>query len=90
MESKIFLIIIAICIILISINLIKYRPNLLANFLLRAAVGTAGLYLLNIIFINKEYNIKVGINGLTVLANGLLGLPGFLMLYALAIYYFFK
>ena len=90
MESKIFLIIIAVCLVLISINLIKYRPNLLANFLLRASVGTTGLYLLNMLLRSKEYNIRVGINGLTILANGLLGLPGFLMLYGLAIYYFFK
>lgn len=82
--------IIIVCIVFIAVALVKRRPDLLIDFGLRAVIGTAGIYLLDLIFKSKGYNINVGINGVTVLANGLLGLPGFILLYGLAIYYSFR
>lgn len=82
--------IIIICIIFIVVCLVKKRPDLLVDFALRACIGTAGIYLMDLIFKSKGYDINVGVNGVTVLANGLLGLPGFIMLYGLAFYYSFK
>ncbi|MDF2538841.1 MAG: putative rane protein [Herbinix sp.] len=81
--------IIVICIIFIGVCLIKRRPDLIVDFLLRSVIGTAGIYLLDLILKSRGYNINVGINGATVLANGLLGLPGFILLYGLAFYYSF-
>lgn len=81
--------IIVICIAFIAVCLIKRRPDLLVDFVLRACMGMAGIYLLDLIFKSRGYDINVGINGITVLANGLLGLPGFILLYGLAIYYSF-
>ena len=81
--------IIVICIVFITVCLVKRRPDLLIDFVLRSCIGIAGIYLLDLIFKSKGYDINVGINGVTVLTNGLLGLPGFILLYGLAIYYSF-
>ena len=87
MESIIFAIIIASCIVFIGICIIRRRPDLILNFALRAFVGTAGIYLLDFVLRLGGYQISVGINAVTVLSNGLLGLPGFILLYGLAFYY---
>jgi inhibitor of the pro-sigma K processing machinery len=57
------------------------------DFMLRACVGTAGIYLLDFALTFSGYQISVGVNAFTVLSNGLLGLPGFILLYGLAFYY---
>lgn len=90
MDSILLLAIIIICMVFIVICAIKRRPDLIVNFILRASLGTAGIYLLDMVLTGKGYDINVGINGLTVMGNGLLGLPGFLLFYSLAIYYWFK
>lgn len=87
MENIILIIIIAICIFFIAISIIKHKPDRIVNFLLRACVGTAGICLLDFLLGLGGYNINVGLNGITILSNGLLGLPGFIMLYGLAYYY---
>jgi hypothetical protein len=63
--------------------------DLVVNFVFRAILGTAGIYVLELILKSMGYAINLGINSATVLVNGILGLPGFLLLYALAIYYIF-
>jgi len=87
MEKIIFGIIIVICVVFIGICVIRRRPDLLVNFALRAFVGTAGICLLDFVLGLGGYQISVGINAFSVLSNGLLGLPGFIMLYGLAFYY---
>ncbi len=87
MNSYIFIAIIIACVIFIGACVIRRRPDLLLDFALRACFGTAGIYLLNFALSIQDYPISVGINGATVLTNGLLGLPGFLLLYGLSLYY---
>ncbi|NLK29056.1 MAG: Pro-sigmaK processing inhibitor BofA [Clostridiales bacterium] len=87
MESTILAGIIVASIIFIAICIIRRRPDIIVNFGLRACIGTAAIYLLDLILRSKGYGINVGINGITFLTNGLLGLPGFLLLYGLAFYY---
>lgn len=89
MDNIIFISIIIICSIFIAVSLIKRRPDRIVNFALRACLGTAGIYLLDFVLRSWGYEINVGVNGFTVLTNGLLGLPGFILLYGLAIYYMF-
>ncbi len=86
-ESIIFIIIIAACVIFIGICILRRRPDMILNFGLRACIGTLGIYLVDLILKSKGYDYSVGINGATILTNGLLGVPGFLMLYGLAVYY---
>ncbi len=87
MDNIILMTIIVGCIIFIGVCLIKKRPAMLIDFLLRAFIGTAGIYLLDLVLRSYGYGFDVGINSISVLTNGLLGLPGFLLLYGLAIYY---
>ncbi|MDF2905086.1 MAG: putative rane protein [Herbinix sp.] len=89
MNSYIFIAIIIACVIFIGVCVIRRRPDLLIDFALRACFGMAGIYLLNLALSIQGYPISVGINGATVLTNGLLGLPGFLLLYGLSLYYSF-
>ena len=87
MESKIFAGIIIACVVFIIICIIRQRPDIIIDFGLRACLGTAGIYLLDLLLSSRGYNISVGINAVSFAANGLLGLPGFLLLYGLAFYY---
>ncbi len=88
-QSIIFIAIIIVCLIYFAICLIRRRPDLILDFGLRACIGTIGIYIVDIILKSKGYDVCVGINGATILANGLLGVPGILMLYGLAVYYTF-
>jgi len=87
MENIILAIIIVACLVFIGICIIRKRSDLVMDFLLRACVGTAGIYLLDFALTISGYQITVGVNAFTVLSNGLLGLPGFILLYGLAFYY---
>ncbi len=87
MESKIFAGIIIACVVFIIVCIIRKRPDIIIDFGLRACLGTAGIYLLDLLLSSRGYSINVGINAVSFAANGLLGLPGFLLLYGLAFYY---
>ncbi|NLL72786.1 MAG: Pro-sigmaK processing inhibitor BofA [Clostridiales bacterium] len=87
MESTILIIIIALCVVFIAISIIRHKPDQIVDFMLRACVGCAGIYLLDFLLGFGGYQISVGVNAVTILSNGLLGLPGFVLLYGLAFYY---
>lgn len=89
MESKIFIVIIVICVGLIVVGLIKHRFDLLVNFGLRIFAGLLGIYLLNTILLNFNLALGVGTNGTNALIIGLLGIPGFLLVYGTATYFHF-
>lgn len=87
MEKLILIIIIIACVAFIGFCIIRKRSDLIMDFLLRAFVGTAGIYLLDFVLRLGGYHISVGVNAFTILSNGILGLPGFILLYGLAFYY---
>jgi inhibitor of the pro-sigma K processing machinery len=89
MESKIFIVIIIICLVLLAIGLIKRRMDLLVNFGLRVFAGLVGIYIVNMLLDGLGLSLGVGTNGLTALTIGSLGIPGFLLVYGVAIYYYF-
>ncbi|WP_313133977.1 pro-sigmaK processing inhibitor BofA family protein [Anaerocolumna sp.] len=89
MESKIFIVIIIICLVLLAIGLIKRRMDLLVNFGLRVFAGLVGIYIVNMLLDGLGLSLGVGTNGLTALTIGGLGIPGFLLVYGVAIYYYF-
>ncbi len=90
MESQIFVTIIVICLGLLLYGLIKHRFDLLVNFGLRVFAGLLGIYLLNALLAGFELSLDVGINGMNALSVGVLGIPGFLLIYGIALYFHFK
>ena len=86
-ENMILIGIIVSCIIFILVCVFRRRPDLIVNFGLRASVGTAAICLLNLALSSQGYGVNVGVNAVSILANGLLGLPGFLLLFGLAVFY---
>lgn len=88
MESKILILIIIICLTLLIISLVKHNFDLIVNFGLRIVAGLLAIYILNTILQIFNVDLGVGINTLTAFVVGTLGLPGFVMLYAIAIYFF--
>jgi len=89
MESQIFVVIIIVCVALILFGLIKHRFDLLVNFGLRIFSGLLGIYLVNSLLLNFHLTLGVGTNAFTALTIGLLGLPGFLLVYGVAALFYF-
>lgn len=89
-ESKVFIVIIIISVVLLLISFIKQRFDLIVNFALRIVGGLLAIYILNIVLKSFSIDMAVGLNGVTALTVGLLGLPGFALLYALSVYFFIK
>ena len=86
-QEIILLIIIIACLIFIGICLVKGKTDYVIDFGIRSIIGMAAIYFLNFLLGLAGSNIVVGINGITVLTSGLLGIPGIIMLYGLALYY---
>lgn len=85
-ESKIFILIIIISVILLIISLIKQRLDLIVNFALRIFAGLLAIYILNTVFQSINIDLAVGINAVTSLIVGVLGIPGIILLYGLILY----
>lgn len=60
--------------------------HIIFNVMLRLVFGALGIYILNSIFAHMDFNIMVGINLETMAVIGLLGAPGFVMLYGIIFY----
>ncbi len=58
------------------------------NIFMRCILGTIAMYFLNSVLEKAGISLGVGINGFTVLASGILGLPGLLALYGIGLYKF--
>ena len=56
------------------------------NFVMRCVLGTIAMYFINTVLTGANINLNVGINALTVLTSGFLGIPGLFMLYGIGIY----
>lgn len=91
MENKILIGIIVTCCLLLVIGILRHRLEVMVNIILRMVMGVLGIYLLNTFLKSQEIVLNVGINEVTILTVGLLGLPGFMLIYGLELYYtFFK
>ena len=59
----------------------KNKSQFLVNFIVRAILGLGVIFFANQLFIHKGIDINVGINAISFVTSGLLGLPGVAMLY---------
>ncbi|MDO4313049.1 MAG: pro-sigmaK processing inhibitor BofA family protein [Eubacteriales bacterium] len=62
------------------------RPGILINFLIRALVGMAIIFFVNEFLASKGMDVSVGMNIVTFLTSGTLGIPGVAMLYGIVFY----
>ena len=53
------------------------------NFIVRAILGVGIIFLANQFLGQKEIAVKVGINAISILTSGFLGLPGVALLYGM-------
>lgn len=58
------------------------------NVILRSIFGVIAMYFINAALADAGISLGVGINGVTVLTSGILGIPGLAALYGLGMYKF--
>ncbi len=90
MEYVFLGIIVAIGIILVVYGVKKKRMDIFVNYTLRMAAGILGIYLVNAILNSFSIPVNVGINTYNMLVIGLLGTPGFLLVYGVFAYFILK
>lgn len=75
--------IIFVCVLVLLIGAFGRKIEWIINFVLRAVMGTIGIYFLNNFLIVRDISVVVGINPMTVLTSGILGFPGLVVLYGI-------
>lgn len=60
--------------------------NAIINFIIRAVVGMALIFFLDQFFIPADASVHVGLNPVTFLTTGTLGIPGVCLLYGIVCY----
>ena len=62
------------------------RSSIVVNFIVRTVVGLGVIFFTNEILASKGISVAVGLNGLSLLTSGTLGLPGVCLLYGILFY----
>jgi len=79
------IIILAMCVVVLGIGFIRKRMEVVLNFFLHAVLGIFAIYILNSVIGTKNPLITVGINPITVVTAGVLGIPGVALLYSMVL-----
>ena len=82
-SSQMIWMMIAICIVFVVCVIFQKQLKYLLQFIIQGTIGGLGFLLINTLFSFLGITLAVGVNGLTFLITGLLGLPGFVMLYGI-------
>lgn len=78
--------ILATCGVVLLVGAVKKKVEWLLNIVMRSILGTIAIYFVNGGLAAMGISLGVGINAVTVLTSGILGIPGLLALYGLGIY----
>ena len=78
--------ILGVCLIVLIIGAMGRKVEWLVNFILRAVMGTIGIYCLNYLLATQQISVAVGINPLTILTSGVLGVPGIAVLFGIHLF----
>ena len=73
-------VVLVLCIFVI-IYMCKYHANYMFSLLLRTIFGLTCVYLINSAFKELEIATTVGVNLISIIVIGLLGIPGIILLY---------
>lgn len=60
------------------------RAEVFKNFILRSVAGIAVIFIMNVILEKMGVDVSVGLNPVSMLTAGTLGLPGVAMLYGIS------
>ncbi len=78
--------IVAICALVLFIGALKQKSKIIFQFVMRGAVGLVSIYFCNQFLETKQMAIAVGINPVSFLTAGCLGIGGVLLLYGIMFY----
>ncbi len=78
--------IVAICVLVLVIGALKQRAKALFHFAARAVIGVISIYFCNIFWKMQDISVSVGINPVSFLTVGSLGISGFALLYGIMFY----
>jgi inhibitor of the pro-sigma K processing machinery len=81
--NQAIILMVVMCFLVLVIVLAKNKAEFIVNLLLRMVSGMVCIHFLNSLFIARGIDIFVGINPGTVGTIGVLGIPGFLLVYAI-------
>ena len=77
---------VVICAVVLLMGIVERRMEWLLNVLMRSILGTIAIYFVNGALAWAGISLNVGINPVTVLTSGILGIPGLLAIYGIGIY----
>lgn len=80
------ILIIGACVLVLFIGVLRRRMEWLLNLVMRSILGIISIFFINTALAGLGFSLGVGINAVTVLTVGMLGIPGVLALYGLGIY----
>lgn len=60
--------------------------NVVVNFIVRAIFGLGLIFFANEFLATRGFENLVGLNGISLLTSGILGIPGVCLLYGIAVY----
>lgn len=78
--------IVVICIFILVIGALKKKSKVVFNFFFRAVLGLICIYFCNEFLEMQQIDLAVGLNPISFLTVGSLGLGGFVLLYGIMIY----
>lgn len=78
--------IVAICVIILVIGVLKQKARLVFNFLARSVIGLVCIYFCNDFLKLQGFELTVGINPISFLTTGALGFSGVALLYGIMFY----
>lgn len=80
--------ILGMCAAVLLVGVIRKKTEWMLNLLMRSILGTVAIYFINHVLSGVGIALGVGINPITVLTSGILGIPGLIALYSIGIYKF--
>lgn len=78
-----YALIIGVCVLVLIIGMFRKKTDILVNFILRVIFGVIGIYVVNMILAWQGLSYAVGMNPVSAVTVGVLGLPGFFLLYGI-------
>lgn len=75
-----------ICVLILFMGAMKQKAEVLTTFVLRSFAGAAGIYIVNEILKSQGITTMPGVNPVTVLTVGSLGISGFALIYGILFY----